>query len=430
MGVMQRVESRAIQFNELETEFNRLTTTQKIITVAVVFFASIFTLCYGFEGSLRFMVGRFSKSEAAPSRKPTIIDRTKKPSPLSEEEKSEFNNWYKEQPLSRFLNRDNKFIASIYAIENKKGDAVKSAVMNHIREQHKKVEAVIKLSTPPIERSSKPVEENKFVITKEGVNEEGQAIIIRKEYKRWKTERDGSCGFHALLGTFENGRYSVDLKERGLYCENLEKEFPKIFETLLAEIFEKLYKYSDAKALSADVKRDIARVSDYMDVFKPIYEKGLKANVGYHAEMAAILKGIEDLKDNKEETAIQARRELFEKSDEAKDRFVNDPAVRKAFINKLRETHVHILQDQLIELARQKNKPLILHQKDHRGNEITTKYIDGKVVEGNAPIGSKKDPSKKRKWIHVYYEGSHFERVTKLGTTINFKKESAEKVPA
>lgn len=430
--MISRVDPTNAQYN-FEIEFKQLKLWKKVTVVAFVALATLVSLGFLFEPSFQFIVGRLSeKPDSKVSKKVVKIDLTKKRVQLSSDEKKQveknFDEWFSKQSSYRFEDTTKRKralkLAAFYVLENKKDDNVKFALVDILEARFKQEEELIKIAnkphSPSIPRSPKiNKEKSKFVIKTERKNSEDKIVIVEKEYKRWHTTGDGSCGIHALFGEQKNGTFTSDLKARAEFCDHLEKNpFPQSFVNQLEEIFMYLHKKDEAPD---EVKKNGRRVKDYLKALKPVFEKGLDKNEGYKAEIVAIKKGLSDVEGSKEPTAIAERKRLNDQLDALKKRFVEDNEVKKVVISKLRERGVYLFQHELIEVAKFKNRPLIIHQKDHRGNEISTKYINGEIVPNNKTY-REKDPASKIAWTHVYYEGSHFERVTKQNIKIDFKE--------
>ncbi|MFN4174992.1 MAG: hypothetical protein ACK4HV_07825, partial [Parachlamydiaceae bacterium] len=303
--------------------------------------------------------------------------------------------------------------ASLYVTDNKKSDNEKWALIDILKDRFKKEqERQTKKNTPPLPFPTQPVKMNskKFIIKTERLNSEGKTVIVEKEYKRWDTAGGGDCAFHALFGELKNGTFTADLAVRKEFCTHLkENPLPPSFINQLEEFFEYLHKEEEG---SDEVKNNGRLVAEYLEALSPVFEKGFKENKGYKADISAIKKGLKDVEGSQEPTAIDERKRLNGQLDAVKKRFVEDPDVKNVSLNKLGTKGVFLFQHELIELAKFKNKPLIIHQKDHKGNEISTKYMNGEIIPNNKTF-REKDPASKIAWTHVYYEGSHFERVTK-----------------
>lgn len=542
---MHRVEASTPQY-QAELDFKELKLWKKVAAVAFVTFATFLSLGFFFDASFQYIVGRLSENKDLPVAKKVVkVDLTKKRESISDEKKKElevsFNAWYKKQQPSRFEASTKRKralkLAAFFVTENKKSDNVKLVLADILEARFKKEEELQKIANKPPSPPAKPhiFKPNKkekepipFKITTQRKNVEGEAVVVQKEYLRWHTTGDGSCGVHALLGVQVDGTYTADLKKRQEFCDYLDKkELPERFNNQIEEVFEKLYLTDDKRILACvdalkplykeDYKKEVepivnqlaalekkkelspedkeqilkledlrdaiqekffkdpavvekcvkklkkfnldlsgqdlaegankeglyldvifkklyknastsasedGRINDYIKLLKPIFEKGFEKGQGYKAEIQSVSRALFEFEGKNikhlSETAAAARKALIEKCNGVKSKFLADPDVKAAVIKKLRERGNFLFQHELIELAKKEKIPLVLHQKDQNGEEMSTKYINGEVVP-NSTIYMEKDKAQKKDWVHVYYENSHYERVTKQKINIDFK---------
>ena len=445
-----KVDASNTQYN-YEIEFKELKLWKKIAALAFVTFATIASLGFLFEPSFQFIVGRLSNSpDSKVSKKVVKIDLTKKRVQLSSEEKEQleknFNEWLSNQPSMRFEDSSKRKkalkLASFYVLEKKKDDNVKFALVEILEARFKKEDELVKIankaSSPFKPRVSLPRKDPTiFKEIKEFKNEAGEILIKKKKYKRLETKGDGSCGFHALLGSEKNGVVSTDLKNRKDFCDHLEKlvdegspeikdislknengsvfiaseitndKFPKMITTTLGEIFDALMDGKKPEYLSDHIKA-------LKSHFKEKYQK--EASELREKEKSFSKKNLEEINN-------PDRVKVLHDLNMIKNQFIADKKTRKLYLAHIRKTGVHAQVAEIIVAARYFKIPVILHRKGvpsekySVGEGIDPEMVDVKDEKKNAPETVKK----KNNWVHIYHKGNHFEKVIKLNVKIDKK---------
>lgn len=177
----------------------------------------------------------------------------------------------------------------------------------------------------------------------------------------FKTEGDGSCGLHALLGTIDkNGTYRCDAKAaRQYFCDWLEQcrqddQLPDAITTVLTDYFS----YPDGPETPSAF---IDAVREKLDHYKDNYQALTK-----------------------------------EQKDERKYAFIHDPEVFAAYLDHIRPIGRWLLQDELEAAAYCFNKRVILHQA---------------LIFADTEIGSTEFNPMGAETVHIWYDGAtHYER--------------------
>ncbi|MFI5342690.1 MAG: OTU domain-containing protein [Chlamydiales bacterium] len=184
--------------------------------------------------------------------------------------------------------------------------------------------------------------------------------------KIYETENDGSCGFHALLGTSESGIYKCQdvLAERRKFCHwlramNHQNQLP-----------------DGIKNIIKDYIINYARVA-------PAYFK------------KCIQTRYETFANGYNQLSMAEKDALIEK-------FVSDVFVIEAYINNMEQQGTYLLQDELIMVGNFYGKRVILFQPDWSPG--------GQYPMCNTPAIYDADFTLGENDICVWYDGNHYER--------------------
>ncbi len=174
------------------------------------------------------------------------------------------------------------------------------------------------------------------------------------------TENDGSCGFHALIGTNENGIYQSKniLQDRKEFCDWLRSR-------------------QNAGQMPQTIKNII---QDYILDFENA--------PGFFRESVLHLR----------QAFMQDYSTLsFQEQDVRMAAFINDPVVIEAYLNNMQMQGTFLLQDELIVIGEFYNKRVILFQTPWGG--------ENQYPDCNLPnfVPSEND-------VCIWFDGHHFER--------------------
>lgn len=184
--------------------------------------------------------------------------------------------------------------------------------------------------------------------------------------KVYDTEDDGSCGFHAILGTNASGIYKCQdvLAERQRFCDWLRE-------------------MHHLNQLPNEIKNIIRDYALHYDIVPGYY---FKKNV--QARYEAYAEGL-DLLSNAEKDARL-------------EEFVNDVFVIEAYISNMLLQGTYLLQEELIILGNLFGKRVILFQPDWGHNGGFPTCMDPSFSQEGFALGEND--------ICVWYDGNHYER--------------------
>jgi hypothetical protein len=355
---------------DLNTEYSKLQWWQK--GVSVIASALMVLFCRNYDTSLKSWVGRFrvvdDKTITPIQKKADQIATPLKPSSLSAEEKQNIiHEVFLKAPegrIHKILNVDKEVSVKVYSLMINYKMFNKNAVSPFDSEEdlEKALKEFIRLnSKPPVSVNSVKlpgVETNKFRVGSENLT-------------AYDTLGDGSCGIHAMIGQFIEGKYRVP---------NIEEVRSDFFESM---------------------KTMYLRDRSKQDHPVNISLQNLFLNIDNEPEVYSPLKVLR----NRFYDPTTYKNASNAEKDARFNRFVENREVVDLYFNILKQRGILIDQFQLFVAASFFNVNLVLWQKDWSEDKIVSS--DSDIYKGFIP---KPNPSAPQ--VHIYFdrEAIHYER--------------------
>lgn len=185
----------------------------------------------------------------------------------------------------------------------------------------------------------------------------------------YPTQPDGSCGFHAIVGTDKHGTYQ---------CVDISTEREN-FGHWLKEKYLQQQLPNEIKNIIMEYAKNYSHAPGYF-------------RQGTQAQYEKFAYGYDELSFAEQDTRIEE--------------FVNDPVVMEAYIHNMKQLETYLLQDELFVVGQFYNKRVILFQPDWNPANPLPTCNDPSVYEEGFTLDEND--------VCIWYGNNHFERAELL----------------
>jgi hypothetical protein len=184
-----------------------------------------------------------------------------------------------------------------------------------------------------------------------------------KTLKAYRTQADGSCAFHAILGTNQNGTWKTDAKEaRKIFCDWIKSRRP--------------------------LRHKIRSVLD------SYYDDRNQAPSYFTRNTASIYARHQKPTDKLPDEPI-ARAKEIQRRENIKEAFVSNPEVLRVYLENMMNTGTFLLQDELMAVGECFGKNVILYQPSWGINAAPACSEPDAFVDGSDTVLIWFDPAKR-----------------------------------